>query len=153
MENRELIEKAQEHSGAKSMTELAKKIGMNQSSLSLLASGKGELSDETYIKLAKLAGVDPAEVLIEKHERKAGPEARAVWARINAAVLSKSAVLGLGAILLLPAPKSHADNPNFSFPTINIMRTKISNIHQPYTSSIQIDKSLLSKLTSKLDCR
>ena len=88
---------------------------MNNSSLSLLASGKGELSDETYIKLAKLAGVDPAEVLIEKHKRKAGPEARAVWARINAAV-SKSAVLGLGVILLLPALQTHADSSKFPVP-------------------------------------
>ena len=108
MENRELLQRAQERIGAKSQRDLAKALGMNNSSLSLLASGKGELSDETYIKLAKLAGVDPAEVLIEKHERKAGPEARVVWARINKAV-SKSAMLGLGVILLLPALKTHAD--------------------------------------------
>lgn len=115
MENRELLQKAQERIGAKSQRDLAKALGMNNSSLSLLASGKGELSDETYIKLAKLAGVDPAEVLIEKHERKAGPEARAVWARINAAV-SKSAILGLGVILLLPALQTHADSCKFSVP-------------------------------------
>ena len=115
MENRELLQRAQERIGAKSQRDLAKALGMNNSSLSLLASGKGELSDETYIKLAKLAGVDPAEVLIEKHERKAGPEGRAVWARINAAV-SKSAVLGLSAILLLPALQSHADASNFQVP-------------------------------------
>lgn len=115
MENRELLQRAQERIGAKSQRDLAKALGMNNSSLSLLASGKGELSDETYIKLAKLAGVDPAEVLIEKHERKAGPEARAVWARINAAV-SKSAVLGLSVILLLPAPQSHADTSKFLVP-------------------------------------
>ncbi len=115
MENRELLQRAQTRIGAKSQRDLAKALGMNNSSLSLLASGKGELSDETYIKLAKLAGVDPAEVLIEKHERKAGPEARAVWARINAAV-SKSAILGLGVILLLPALQTHADSCKFSVP-------------------------------------
>ena len=115
MENRELLQRAQERIGAKSQRDLAKALGMNNSSLSLLASGKGELSDETYIKLAKLAGVDPAEVLIEKHERKAGPEARAVWARINAAV-SKGAVLGLSVVLLLPALQSHADTSKFQVP-------------------------------------
>ena len=115
MENRELLQRAQERIGAKSQRDLAKALGMNNSSLSLLASGKGELSDETYIKLAKLAGVDPAEVLIEKHERKAGPEARAVWARINAAV-SKSAVLGLGVILLLPALQTQTDSGKFPVP-------------------------------------
>ena len=56
MENRELLQRAQERIGAKSQRDLAKALGMNNSSLSLLASGKGELSDETYIKLAKLVG-------------------------------------------------------------------------------------------------
>ena len=115
MDTKELVKKAQVNGGYKSLRDLADKMGINHSSLSLLASGKGELSDETYIKLAKLAGVDPAEVLIEKHERKAGPEGRAVWARINAAV-TKSAVLGLSAILLLPALQSHADTSNFQVP-------------------------------------
>ena len=87
MDTKQLIELAKNRNGIKSLTGIAEAIGINQSSLSLLKSGKSELSDETYIKLAKLAGVDPAEVLIEKHERKAGPEARAVWARINAAFL------------------------------------------------------------------
>ncbi len=108
MNTKELVQKARERGGYPSLASLAKAVDVNHSSLSLLASGKSELSDETYIKLAKLAGVDPAEVLIEKHERKAGPEARAVWARINKAV-SKSAMLGLGVILLLPALKTHAD--------------------------------------------
>jgi transcriptional regulator with XRE-family HTH domain len=115
MDTKELIERAQKRNGIKNMTGIAEAIGINQSSLSLLKSGKSELSDETYIKLAKLAGVDPAEVLIEKHERKAGPEARAVWARINAAV-SKSAVLGLSAMLLLPALQTHADTSKFQVP-------------------------------------
>ena len=115
MNTKELIRKARERGGYPSLASLAKAVDVNHSSLSLLASGKSELSDETYIKLAKLAGVDPAEVLIEKHERKAGPEARAVWARINAAV-SKSAILGLGVILLLPALQIHGDSCKFPVP-------------------------------------
>ena len=115
MNGKDLVKKAREHGGYPSLTSLAKAVDVNHSSLSLLASGKSELSDETYIKLAKLAGVDPAEVLIEKHERKAGPEARAVWARINAAV-SKSAVLGLSVILLLPALQTHADSCKLPVP-------------------------------------
>ena len=115
MDTKQLIELAKNRNGIKSLTGIAEAIGINQSSLSLLKSGKSELSDETYIKLAKLAGVDPAEVLIEKHERKAGPEARAVWARINAAV-SKGAVLGLSVVLLLPALQSHADTSKFQVP-------------------------------------
>ena len=115
MNAKDLVQKARERGGYPSLASLAKAVDVNHSSLSLLASGKSELSDETYIKLAKLAGVDPTKVLIEKHERKAGPEARAIWARINAAV-SKSAVLGLSMVLLLPAPQSHAHTSNFQVP-------------------------------------
>ena len=115
MENRELLKRAQEKIGAKSQRDLAKAIGMNNSSLSLLASGKGELSDETYIKLAKLAGVDPAEVLIEKHERKAGPEARAIWAKIGS-VISKSAALGLILFLSAETPNHQGDTGKFAVP-------------------------------------
>ena len=114
MNARELVETARRKQQT-SQAQLAKKLGISGASLSELAAGKKELSDETYIKLAKLAGVDPAEVLIEKHERKAGPEARAVWARINAAI-SKSAILGVGVILLLPAQQTHADSCKFPVP-------------------------------------
>ncbi len=114
MNAQDLLEAAKTHTGL-SQNGLAEAIGIRQPTLSQWNAGKTELSDETYIKLAKLAGVDPAEVLIEKHERKAGPEARAVWARINAAV-SKGAVLGLSVVLLLPALQSHADTSKFQVP-------------------------------------
>ncbi|MHB1531476.1 hypothetical protein, partial [Acidithiobacillus sp.] len=58
-------------------------VGLRQASISQWNSGKVELSDETYIKLAELAGVDPAEVILEKHMRKAGPKAVAVWAKVK----------------------------------------------------------------------
>ena len=106
MNARELVETARRIQQT-SQAQLAKKLGISGASLSELAAGKKELSDETYIKLAKLAGVDPAEVLIEKHERKAGPEARAVWARINAAV-SKSAALLVVVALVVPYNQAHA---------------------------------------------
>ncbi len=107
MNARELIKQIQsKHEW--SQNQVAKEIGITSASLSNLAQEKIDGSDETYIKLAELAGVDPTEIIIEKHMRKAGPEARAVWARINA-VVSKSAMLGLGMILLLPAPQSHAN--------------------------------------------
>ena len=98
-----------------SQAKLAKAMGISAASLSNLRTGKGELSDETYIKLAKLAGVDPTEVIIEKHMRKAGPEGRKVWANL-AKALPKSAMLGLGIILLLPAPQPHANTltPNIT---------------------------------------
>lgn len=81
MDTRQLVNQAREKGQFTSLAGLAKAVGVNHSSLSLLASGKGELSDETYIKLAELAGIDPAEILIEKHARKAGPKAAEVWAK------------------------------------------------------------------------
>ena len=156
MNTAELIEKAKARNGIKSLSGIAEAIGVNQSSLSLLKSGKSELSDDTYVKLAKLAGVDPVQVLIEKHARKAGPEAAPLWKQIQKH-LPKSAAVAVIAVCAMPLIPEKAQAgmayTNLQVPTINIMRTKISNIHQPYTSSIQIDKSLLSKLTSKLDCR
>ena len=107
MDAQELLEAAKTHTGL-SQSGLAAALGLRQPTLSQWNAGKAELSDETYIKLAKLAGVDPTEVIIEKHMRKAGPEGRKVWATL-AKALPKSAMLGLGMILLLPAPQSHAD--------------------------------------------
>lgn len=108
METRELLHRAQVRSGAKSQRELAKILNLNNSSLSLLASGKGELSDETYIRLAKLAGEDPAQILIEKHERKAGPEARAIWAKITQAMQKNAGMMVIGGIVT-PALLPHFD--------------------------------------------
>ncbi len=93
-----------------SQAKLAKSIGISAASLSNLRTGKGELSDETYIKLAKLAGVDPTEVIIEKHMRKAGPEGRKVWAHL-AKALPKSAALLV--MVTLVVPNNQADASTF----------------------------------------
>ena len=114
MNARELIKQVQsKHEW--SQNQVAKEIGITSASLSNLAQEKIDGSDETYIKLAKLAGVDPTEVIIEKHMKKAGPEGRKVWATL-AKALPKSAMLGLGMILLLPAPQSHVNTqtPNIT---------------------------------------
>jgi transcriptional regulator with XRE-family HTH domain len=116
MDTKQLIELAKTRNGIKSLTGIAEAIGINQSSLSLLKSGKSELSDETYIKLAKLAGVDPAEVLIEKHMRKAGPEGQKVWAHL-AKALPKSAALLLLILLITPYNQMHAAFSKFSMLT------------------------------------
>ncbi len=107
MDTQELIELAKKQTGIKSLTGIAEAIGINQSSLSLLKSGKSELSDETYIKLAKLAGVDPAEVIIEKHMRKAGPEGQKIWAHL-AKALPKTAALFIITLIVTPTNQAHA---------------------------------------------
>lgn len=81
----ELIDKAAAVQGL-SQAKLAKQVNITPASLSNLRTGKGELSDETYVKLAELAGIDPALVIIEKHERKAGTESRKVWEKLRRAI-------------------------------------------------------------------
>jgi transcriptional regulator with XRE-family HTH domain len=125
MNNQDLVDAAIRGSGVGSQRELAKLMNLNNSSLSLLKNGKGELSDETYIKLAELAGLDPAEVIIEKHARKAGSESRKVWERLRHALAKSGSVL---AICWLPQGMianintlgyQHAQN---ELPRIGIMR-------------------------------
>ena len=99
-----------------SQAKLAKSIGISAASLSNLRTGKGELSDETYIKLAKLAGVDPAEVIIEKHMRKAGPEGQKIWAHL-AKALPKTAALFVIALIVTPTNQAHAIISKFSMLT------------------------------------
>ena len=106
MDARELVEAAKNRLNT-SQTRLAKDLGISGASLSELAAGKKELSDETYIRLAKLAGVDPTEVIIEKHMRKAGPEGQKIWANL-AKALPKSAALLVVVALIVPYNQAHA---------------------------------------------
>lgn len=85
MEPRELIKAAQTKTGL-SQNKLAEALGIRQPTLSQWNSGKADLSDDTYTRLAELAGIDPAVILIEKHARKAGPEAARAWARVRKAL-------------------------------------------------------------------
>ena len=109
MDAQELLEAAKTHTGL-SQSGLAAALGLRQPTLSQWNAGKAELSDETYIKLAKLAGVDPTEVIIEKHMRKAGPEGQKIWAHL-ARTLPKSAALLT--VILIFVPYNHADASTF----------------------------------------
>ena len=95
MNEKELIEKAMESTGC-SQNQLAKKLGLKQPSLSQMKNGKGTYSDEVYVALAELAGIDPVQVLIERHTAKAGPKAQKVWQRIGAGL----SAVAFGALIL-----------------------------------------------------
>ena len=112
MDAQELLEAAKTHTGL-SQSGLAAALGLRQPTLSQWNAGKAELSDETYIKLAKLAGVDPTEVIIEKHMRKAGPEGRKVWAHL-AKGLPKSAALLVVIAFLTPQNHGNQEYANVS---------------------------------------
>ena len=112
MDAQELLEAAKTHTGL-SQSGLAAALGLRQPTLSQWNAGKAELSDETYIKLAKLAGVDPTEVIIEKHMRKAGPEGQKIWAHL-AKTLPKSAALLVVVTLIIPFNQTHASTVQIS---------------------------------------
>ena len=107
MNAQELLEAAKTHTGL-SQNGLAEAIGIRQPTLSQWNAGKTELSDETYIKLAKLAGVNPTEVIIETHMRKAGPEGREIWANLAKALPKSAGMMAITGIM------SSALMPHFS---------------------------------------
>ena len=107
MNARELIKQVQsKHEW--SQNQVAKEIGITSASLSNLAQEKIDGSDETYIKLAKLAGVDPTKVIIEKHMKKAGPEGQKVWATLAKALPKSAGMMAITGIM------SSALMPHFS---------------------------------------
>ena len=107
MNARELIKQIQsKHEW--SQNQVAKEIGITSASLSNLAQEKIDGSDETYIKLAKLAGVDPTKVIIEKHMKKAGPEGQKVWATLAKALPKSAGMIAITGIM------SSALMPHFS---------------------------------------
>jgi DNA-binding XRE family transcriptional regulator len=121
MNAQELLEAAKTHTGL-SQNGLAEAIGIRQPTLSQWNAGKTELSDETYIKLAELAGVNPTEVIIEKHMRKAGPEGRKIWANLAKALPKSAALVVVFAFLTA----QHQENQG------NINVSKFSNLANTY---------------------
>jgi len=124
MDARELIDRAATTQGL-SHAKLAKAVGVTPASLSNLRNGKAELSDDTYAQLATLAGVDPALIIIEKHERKAGKHSRQVWQRLRAALRSTDlavALFAVGLLYLEVTGKTASGGAQGVFLTIGIMR-------------------------------
>ncbi|WMT47438.1 MAG: helix-turn-helix transcriptional regulator [Acidithiobacillus caldus] len=126
MEAKDLLRTAQEKTGL-SQNKIAGMVGLRQATLSQWAAGKSELSDETYARLAELAGIDPALVIIEKHERKAGTEGRKVWERLRHALVKSGSVLAVAAmptVHQLPVNELQIVQAQNAVPGIGIMRRK-----------------------------
>jgi transcriptional regulator with XRE-family HTH domain len=124
MEAKDLLRTAQEKTGL-SQNKIAGMVGLRQATLSQWAAGKSELSDETYARLAELAGIDPALVIIEKHERKAGTEGRKVWERLRHALVKSGSVLAVAAmptVHQLPVNELQIVQAQNAVPGIGIMR-------------------------------
>ena len=78
---KEYIETAKKRQNV-SQNKLAKMIGITGGALSQIANGS-PASDETIVKLARLAGVAPETILIEyKMSKPMTPEVKSMWERI-----------------------------------------------------------------------
>ena len=98
MKEQELVEKAM-HATGLSQEKLAAKLGKSGASLSLFRRGKGSMGDEVYVELAEMAGLDPMQVLIERHAAKAGPKSKAIWKKIGNHLHTAATVAGVAVVM------------------------------------------------------
>ncbi len=88
MKAHEWIDYAKKQIGVGSDYAIAKRLGITQSAISRLRAKDSTLRDDTSIKLAYIAGIDPAIVLLDQaRERTTNECVRDVWDRL-AGVLS-----------------------------------------------------------------
>lgn len=74
------LDAAKQALGVTSDYALGKALGLNHSAISNYRSGRSNFDDATAIKVARAAGIDPAEVFFAMQvERAKSDDARAVW--------------------------------------------------------------------------
>jgi transcriptional regulator with XRE-family HTH domain len=95
--------------GISSDRALAHKIGITQSAISNIMAGASIPSDETCIKIAELAGDDPALVILMAHKSKASEATKKHWAKIFKTVTA--AALGFLVMISLAVPALAGQNP------------------------------------------
>lgn len=92
---------------------LAREIGINKASVSVLRSGKSLPSEDTMIKLAELAGLPKEEALIDLNlwRSKNNPELNKVWQRLSKMV---NYLLILFVCIIFSANSSYASDLGLS---------------------------------------
>ncbi len=94
--------------GIKSDRQLAMKSEITQAAICSIMGGGSVPTDETCIRIALLAGDDPAYVIALARKSKASEASRPYWDRILK-VLATAAVLGFFALNTAPLTVSHAE--------------------------------------------
>lgn len=96
--------------GLTSDYQLAKFLGLTQSSISLSMTGRTYLGDESAIKVAEALEIDPAQVIASVHyERAKKAEEKAVWKGILEKLGGITAALFIGVALFQIMPDAAAD--------------------------------------------
>lgn len=109
------LDAAMARNGIPSDAELSRMLGKKRGSCNTYRMGRAWPSDDTMVRLAGLAGVDPAEALLDLNRwRTVGP-ARRVYEEIAAAVARTAAVILLAFTFYLlndrpPALAQHSEN-------------------------------------------
>lgn len=89
------VEAAKKRTNTKSLNKLAPQIGITVASLSNLMRHRAYPADETMIKLAELAGVEPVKALSDLNMwRASSPAVLSVYQKMDK-LLSRAAMLGL----------------------------------------------------------
>lgn len=99
------IEKAKEHSGISSDRQLGPVLGMSTAAISQFKTGRALPSDDSMVRLAELAGVDPYIALIDLNSWRSEGAARNAYKEI----LKRISVVFIAALILFPANKSSAN--------------------------------------------
>lgn len=102
---------------------LAQILAVPRSKVSEWRSGKQPLPDHQAVHLAKLAGMDPAETLVNLHLEKAAPDLRPIWEQIARRTTPAALLLALST--LAPSPFGHVQAP-----TPHDLYIMLSRIHR-----------------------
>lgn len=81
MKASELLDKAKK-GVLKTDADLARHLGVHRSMINLIRTGKCTIPDKMAIRLAALAGVDPADTLTALYVENADDDTRQVWREI-----------------------------------------------------------------------
>lgn len=90
----EYVEKARKNSGADSDRKVAQMLGLKGSAASMWRTGRTFPSDETMIRLAQVAGVDPYKALIDLNIWRSSGNVQAAYRKL-AAMVNQQVVRGL----------------------------------------------------------
>lgn len=81
MKPSELLDKAR-RAPLKTDADLARHLGVHRSMINLIRAGKCTIPDKMAIRLATLAGLDPADTLTALYAENADDETRPIWKEI-----------------------------------------------------------------------
>lgn len=98
MKTQDFLDRTKQKLGIESDYALAKELGISREYLSQFRVGKRAISDEVALKVAKILGISPVQILaVAQAERAKNPEIQAAWNGLLEKISMGFNVLTLGA--------------------------------------------------------